>query len=129
MPFRIRTYRCPTEKMNKTELAWARHLEAEGLHYSYGNIGLRLADNTIYWPDFIVFAPNGDGTMTVEIHEVKGYWKDDARVKWKVADDQNPEFRFVAVGRIGKQKLRRGCVNIGGGWWQETYRPQDNERD
>ena len=34
----------------------------------------------------------------VEIHEVKGFWMDDARVKIKVASEMFP-FRFVAVTR------------------------------
>lgn len=54
----------------------------------------RLADKTFYTPDFVVLAPDG----VLEMHEVKGFWEEDARVKIKVAAAQFP-FRFVAITR------------------------------
>lgn len=39
-----------------------------------------MADKTFYSPDFIVPALD-----CIEVHEVKGHWEDDARVKIKVA--------------------------------------------
>ena len=39
-----------------------------------------------------------DGTL--EVHEVKGHWVDDARVKIKVAADMYP-FRFIAIKAAG----------------------------
>lgn len=50
-----------------------------------------------YTPDFMVQLPDG----TIEFHEVKGRWEDDARVKIKVAADKWP-FRFVAVTKPTK---------------------------
>lgn len=87
--------------MNKTERAYADHLEALA---RAGQIGfwdrepekLRLADNTFYTPDFRVLTLE----RHIEFHEVKGYWRDDARVKIKVAARLHP-YRFVAVHRRG----------------------------
>ena len=45
----------------------------------------------------------------IELHEVKGHWEDDARVKIKVAAIQHPWFRFLAV-KAGKT-----------GWQYETF--------
>ena len=51
-----------------------------------------------------------DGQM--EAHEVKGFWRDDARAKIKIAADQYP-FRFIAVTAKAKK--------AGGGWSVESF--------
>jgi hypothetical protein len=85
--------------MNKWEQAYAAHLEkrklaGEILMYQYEAIKFRLADhNTFYTPDFIV--QNSDHHL--EVHEVKGHWEDDARVKIKVAKSQFPYMIFYAI--------------------------------
>lgn len=84
-------------QMNKLEAAYAARLESlklagEIADYRFECIKLRLADNTFYTPDFMVLRPDG----AFEVHEVKGHWEDDARVKIKVAAAQFP-FKFVAV--------------------------------
>lgn len=84
-------------EMNKTEAAYAARLESlklagEIADYRFECLKLRLADNTFYTPDFMVLRPDG----AFEVHEVKGHWEDDARVKIKVAAAQFP-FNFVAV--------------------------------
>lgn len=84
-------------QMNKTEAAYAAHLEllkraGKISDYAFEKYKLRLADNTFYTPDFAVIMPD----EKMEMHEVKGYWEDDARVKIKVAASEHP-FRFVAV--------------------------------
>ncbi|WP_313248929.1 DUF1064 domain-containing protein [Stenotrophomonas acidaminiphila] len=99
--------------MNQTEAAYAEHLRAlqhagEILWFRFEGIKLRLADNTFYTPDFAVLA--ADGVM--ELHEVKGFWQDDARAKIKIAADQYP-FRFIAV-RVRPKK-------DGGGWAVEEF--------
>lgn len=86
-------------EMNKTEAAYAAYLEmlkhaGEIADYRFEAVKLRLADKTFYTPDFIVLAPDG----VLEMHEVKGFWEEDARVKIKVAAAQFP-FRFVAITR------------------------------
>jgi len=84
-------------EMNKTEKAYAAHLEVrrragEVEWYAFDAVKLRLAANTFYTPDFFVMLADG----SLEIHEVKGYWEDDARVKIKVAASLHP-FKFIAV--------------------------------
>jgi hypothetical protein len=65
----------------------------------YEPFSLRLAPHTFYLPDFLVQLANG----SLEVHEVKGHWRDDARVKWKVAASLYPCFVFVAVQRRGNR--------------------------
>lgn len=96
--------RLKTGQMNGTESAYAKHLEhmkADGLiaWFKFEGMKFRLADNTFYTPDFAVM--RSDGAM--QLHEVKGYWQDDARVKIKVAADMYP-FDFIAI-RKGKGGL------------------------
>lgn len=93
--------RLKTGEMNKTESAYASHLEflkaaGEVLWYRFEAIKLRLADNTFYTCDFAVMEADG----TLAMHECKGHWEDDARVKIKVAAAQYP-FRFIAVKKNG----------------------------
>lgn len=83
--------------MNKTEVAYAqalrfRQLAGEIVSYRFEALKLKLAANTFYTPDFVVTFPD-----RIECHEVKGFWRDDARVKIKVAAQMFPEFVFVAV--------------------------------
>jgi hypothetical protein len=64
-------------------------------------VSIRLADNTFYRPDFMVLLLDD----TVEFHEVKGFWREDARVKIKVAAEFFPA-KFRAFTRVK-------------GYWQE----------
>ncbi|KAG0184207.1 hypothetical protein DFQ28_011605 [Apophysomyces sp. BC1034] len=98
---------------NKTEAAYEDFLRAlqvtgEVLWFRFEGMKLRLADNTSYTPDFAVMRADG----LLECHEVKGFWRDDARVKIKVAAEMFP-IRFVAVRPRTKRE--------GGGWQQETF--------
>jgi hypothetical protein len=99
--------------MNKTEAAYAENLQrrklaGEVLWFKFEGIKLRLADATFYSPDFAVMVSGGQ----MEMHEVKGFWQDDARVKIKVAADLYP-FRFIAVQPLPKR--------VGGGWKIEEF--------
>ncbi|MGF6604451.1 hypothetical protein P3T23_009206 [Paraburkholderia sp. GAS448] len=101
-------------EMNQTEAAYAAHLEllkqaGEITWYQFEAIKLRLGKNTFYTPDFAVRLKNGE----LELREVKGYWKEDARVKIKNAAYLYPIFRFVAVTKIRKRD--------GGGWRREDF--------
>lgn len=105
--------RLKTGQMNKTESAYSQHLEmrkhaGEVVWYRFEGIKLRLADNTFYTPDFAVMLTTGE----MELHEVKGFWTDDARVKTKVAADQYP-FRIIGVTVKAKK--------AGGGWSIEEF--------
>lgn len=99
--------------MNKTEQAYEAHLfmrkaAGEVLWYKFEGVKLRLADNTFYSPDFAVMLADGQ----IQMHEVKGYWLDDARVKIKVAADLYP-FGFIGVTAQAKK--------LGGGWVFEVF--------
>lgn len=83
-------------------------LSGEIAWYKFEGLKFRLADNTFYTPDFAVMLPCG----TMELHEVKGFWTDDARVKTKVAAELYP-FKFVAVKAVPKKE--------GGGWQYEEF--------
>lgn len=105
--------RLKTGEKNKTEQAYGNYLEGlkaigKVAWYRFEGVKLRLADNTFYTPDYAVMLTNG----LMEMHEVKGYWQDDARVKIKVAAEQYP-FRFVAAQPKPKKD--------GGGWRIEAF--------
>lgn len=94
--------RLPTGAMNKSEAAYAQHLEdrkrvGNVAWYRFEGVKLRLADKTFLTIDFAVMLKDG----TMEMHEVKGFMQEDANVKIKVAADQYP-FRFFVCR---KQKL------------------------
>ena len=99
--------------MNKTEAAYDQHLAllqhaGEIQWRKFEGLKLRLADNTFYTPDFAVMAADG----VLEVHEVKGFWQDDARAKIKIAADMYP-FRFLAIKARAKKD--------GGGWEMEAF--------
>jgi hypothetical protein len=105
--------RLKTGAMNKTEAAYERDLRdakalGDVLWYRFEGLKLRLADNTFYTPDFAVMGKDG----VMECHEVKGFWRDDARAKIKIAAEQYP-FRFKAVTARAKKH--------GGGWAEEWF--------
>lgn len=89
--------RLPAGQMNKTETAYANHLEMEKrsgdiIWYKFEGIKLRLADSTFYTPDFFVMLAD----RSLRCDEVKGFMQDDANVKIKVAASIYP-FKFVIV--------------------------------
>jgi UDP-N-acetylenolpyruvoylglucosamine reductase len=93
--------RLPKGIMNKTEAEYAQSLEylkktGRVLWYKFEAIKFRLADSTFYTPDFIVMPAD----LTLEAHEVKGFWRDDARVKIKVAADIYQMIKFIAVKKV-----------------------------
>lgn len=99
--------------MNKTEQAYAatlaqRQHAGEVAWYKFEGMKFRLADNTFYTPDFAVMLESG----ALEMHEVKGFWADDARAKIKIAADLYP-MAFVAVRAKPKKD--------GGGWAIEEF--------
>lgn len=105
--------RLPQGVMNKLEAAYDKYLWEQRhagfvLWHKFEAIKLRLADNTFYTCDFAVLPSGG----VLEMHEVKGFWQDDARVKIKVAASIFP-FRFIAMKPIAKKN--------GGGWVREEF--------
>ena len=99
--------------MNATEAAYEKVLAAQLAAgeidwYVFEGITLKLADGCRYTPDFMVMKADG----SLEAHEVKGYWTDDARVKIKVAAEKFP-LKFIAVYKQPKKD--------GGGWRFEEF--------
>jgi hypothetical protein len=87
-------------EMNKTEALYAVHLDVqkvagEVLWWKFEGIKLRLADNTFLTVDFAVMPADG----ILEMREVKGFMRDDAAVKLKVAASLYP-FKFILVRKI-----------------------------
>lgn len=97
--------------MNRTEAAYALHLEAEKqagriLWYRFEGVKLRLADKTFLTVDFAVLPAD----RLLEMHDVKGspaIFSDDAKVKMKVAAEAYPFLFRVAFPRPKRD---------GGGW-------------
>ena len=85
--------------MNGLEKRYNAHLEmrrlcGEVVFYEFEPWKLKLAPATFYNPDFSVLMPSG----RIELHESKGHWEDDARVKFKVAAERFGQwFDFVAA--------------------------------
>jgi DNA helicase IV len=93
------------EGMNKTERKRAEELEAmkrsgEIVEWWYEAVTLKLAHDCRYTPDFLI--QENDGRLRFE--ETKGFWRDDAKVKTRVAV------------RIFPFPLRVLKVRKGGGW-------------
>lgn len=104
--------RLPSGTMNRTEAAYDNHLRllthaGEIVWHKFEAIKLRLADATFYTCDFAVLTAHG----YLEMHEVKGFWTDDARVKIKVAASLYP-FKFIAVTARGRKNS---------GWQREEF--------
>jgi hypothetical protein len=77
-------------------------------------VTLKLADDCRYTPDFMVIADDD----VVEFHEVKGgFWRDDAKVKIRVAAQMYPMFRFYSFFKEPKK--------LGGRWTQKTFSRED----
>ena len=98
---------------SKWEQLYSDHLarlQSDGViaSYAYEPITFKLAHRCTYTPDFLVVLPSG----SVEIHEVKGYLREDAAIKFKVAAQNNPWATFVMIKKKGKT----------GHEWQEIMR-------
>lgn len=95
--------------MNQWETEYSFQLEAmrlvgEILWWKFEPMKLRLAGKTYYTPDFGVVLPD----QRQQFIEVKGFWRDDAVVKFKVAAEAFPLYRFTAI--------RKKRAKEGGGW-------------
>jgi len=104
-------------EMNDTEKAYAAHLDklkesGVVLWWKFEGITFRLADGASYRPDFLVMLHDG----TIEVHEVKGHWEGDAKLKIRVAADIFP-FRFLALQTVPKSR--------GGGWQAIDFSKDD----
>jgi serine phosphatase RsbU (regulator of sigma subunit) len=96
---------------NKLEAKYDRYLadlKHAGLirDYYFEAVKFRLAARTFYTPDFVVVTLDG----ATEVRETKGFFREDARVKIKVAAEKYPHIRWVVVRWVG------------GEWEYETIR-------
>lgn len=90
-------------QMNKLEARYAGLLDemmATGaiIRWDFEPEKLRLADGAYYTPDFRVVAND----LTIEFHECKGFMREAAHVRLKVAADQHP-YVFRLVRWVNKQ--------------------------
>jgi hypothetical protein len=93
--------------MNRTELAWANELESMrvagvNLGWRFEAVRLRLGGTAFYTPDFLVVAVIGGHTY-MELHEVKGFWREAALVRIKTAASAYPWFRFKVIRKKRKK--------------------------
>lgn len=91
-------------RMNRLESQYANYLElrkkaGEILDYRFEPMRLVLrhavpgrAKGMTYTPDFLVVFQD-----RFEVHEIKGYWREDSRVKIKAAAELFEWFKFVGV--------------------------------
>jgi len=105
--------RLPAGVMNPGEAKYAAHLEElkqQGavLWYKFEGLTFKLAYRTTYTPDFVVMLASGE----IQLHEFKGQWIGDARVKIKLAAAMFP-FQFIAVFQEAKCR--------GGGFKYEEF--------
>jgi hypothetical protein len=105
--------RLPYGEMNGTEKAYDRHLKTllevgAIAWYKWQPFNLPLGPGVYYRPDFLVQLPTGE----LEVHEVKGHWEEDARVKIRLAATIFP-FLFVAITVRPRKE--------GGGWEREEF--------
>ena len=105
--------RLKSGERNKTEAAYEKELEMQKqagmiLWYRFEGLTFKLAQDTRYTPDFVVLLENGE----LECREIKSIWRDDAKVKIKVASALFP-IRFVGIYAKPKKD--------GGGWRVENF--------
>ncbi len=85
---------------SKAEARYAAILEArkasgEIRDWAYESIRLRLVDGEIVWytPDFDVLELDGTTTLI----EIKGYMREAARIRYLMARQRYPQFRFRLI--------------------------------
>ena len=80
--------------MNKTEARYAEKLELQYksghiISYHFEEVKFKIGERCWYTPDFFVCKDTH-----FEVHEVKGFMRDDARVKIKSARYRYPFFKW-----------------------------------
>lgn len=93
------------KKMNGIETRFSRILEAakkrgEIQRWGFEEVAFRLAPSTVYNPDFLAVLPQGQWLFI----ETKGYLRDDAAVKFKIAAGRYPEHSWVMLKEDKKTK-------------------------
>jgi hypothetical protein len=103
--------------MNKTERTWSYVLKGDtSVRDAYFEaIKFRLANGAWYTPDFYVVYH--DGSFGAD--EVKGFRREAAMVRIKVAAERYPDFHFRLVEKVPKR--------AGGGWKVTHVKPHGDE--
>lgn len=83
----------------------------EIVRWYFEPMSLRLAKGSSYKPDFMVIDAEG----LVEFHETKGFMREAANVRLKVAAEKFPEFVF--------RLIRKRTKKDGGGFDVQTVGP------
>ncbi len=91
-------------RMNKWETDYAQLLEyskREGLisWYQFEPIKLWLGEGAWFTPDFAIVTGLADGVQQLQFHEVKGFWREAAKVRIKVARSMYP-FLFKTFRKL-----------------------------
>lgn len=70
-----------------------RKMAGEIYDWAYEPVRLRIGDGAFYRPDFQVINLNG----VIEYHEVKGFWREAAKVRIRAAKALHPYSFFVVT--------------------------------
>ena len=86
--------------MNKTEARYAAELdwlkrENKVVNWWFASVKFRLAKRTWYTPDFLVLLAGG----VFRFVEIKGFLRDDAAVKFKLAREKYPWAEWLMLRR------------------------------
>lgn len=97
--------------MNRTEMAYANHLEhrrlaGEILWWGFHIFRVPLADRSWYTPDFVVQLPDG----SLEVHEVKGW-----------ATEQHAKLQIKWASQVWPVMPFRCFTKDGSGWTERVY--------
>jgi hypothetical protein len=104
--------RIPKPRMNGHEAEFeALHLS--GKPHGFEEMTFRLGPDCRYTPDFWSL----DDDEVLALLEVKGFWRDDAKAKIRMASERYPQFRWRAYRKLPKAQ--------GGLWVAQTFGPED----
>jgi len=88
-----------TVSMNKLELEYSQHLErmkkaGHIIDWRFNSLRFKLGSGAWYKPDFFVIYKD-----RFELHETKGFMREAANVRLKVAAELYPWFNWVVIRR------------------------------
>ncbi len=94
--------------MNRTEQAYSLVLEArraagEIVWWGYEAVRLKLASGAWFKPDFCVKMPDGQ----IQFHEAKGFMREAANLRLKVANELYPFAFFLVRREAGSWDIRQ----------------------
>ena len=103
--------RLKTGQMNRTEAAYAQHLELQKragviAWWAFDAVKLRLAENCFLSVDFFVMTASGE-LQAQDVKGSKAIITDDAKIKMRVCAEKFPWPFFYAIPKPKK---------LGGGW-------------